>query len=385
MIFQKIYKSAIVNYGRLSPRYLACDMPGLNHINGLNRSLNPGISLATCRVLCSSEVFLISKEIVIRSAIGMLKVADLIFSVQSLTFGKNLLCRALRQVRCSVSHDSGDSLNNRKNSKIYMLERIPIFSNLRIVSMIPGDRNLLVAGRFYFSVSWRQFLIFTDCGFFGLIKKHFEKDGKIYISPAVSNSCLTPRYLACGFPLVTCRAYIFLRKCFSISNWLKRLECFQKRKIHKSLMFPSLHSVPRYLACGFIRACNMPGVFYFFGGVFPLEKPLFVDASNWYKRLGHFLKKWFGHGIRHGCLAFSLKIPASFFGCFSLCSARANSGRERLTNVSEEKLNMIFGKNQNLYKPLMFPLTYLTPRYLACGFSLVTCRAYFISLEVFSH
>ena len=134
-----------------------------------------------------------------------------------------------------------------------MLKRIPISSNLRIVSMIPGDRNLLVAGRFYFSVSWRRFLmtIFADEGFFRPIKRHLEKDGNIYISPADFASCLTPRYLACGFALVTCRAYIFLWKCFSISNWLKRLECSQKRNIYKFLIFHSFHSAPRYLACGF--------------------------------------------------------------------------------------------------------------------------------------
>ena len=60
-----------------------------------------------------------------------------------------------------------------RKSKLYKHETSSIISNRKIVSMIPGD--LAVAGCFSF---YKNTLIFVDDGFFGLVKKHFQKKNK---------------------------------------------------------------------------------------------------------------------------------------------------------------------------------------------------------------
>ena len=80
-MFQKVCSPAIVDYGRLSLRYLDCGMRGFMFFG----------------------VFLIPKEIIIVPvATGMLKVANLIssrvFSVENLTFGKKYLCRTFHKI-----------------------------------------------------------------------------------------------------------------------------------------------------------------------------------------------------------------------------------------------------------------------------------------------
>ena len=147
-------------------------------------------------------------------------------------------------------------------------------------------------------------MIFSDDRLFGLIKMRFERNGKIYIFLAAFISCLTPRYLACGFALVTCRAHVFLWRCFPISSWFKRLECFLKKRLCRKF-----HKIIKIL----------------------------------YSRLS--LKNAF-------CM------------------------------ISDNFLQSL--KKRKIYKYLTFHSVPSTPRYLACGFALVTCRAYITSLEVLS-